>query len=222
MLSYCLPVCDYVFGCQNGFVFIRIDHIIFPQTIKMASNSRARYSYRERAEWLANKQKHDELKAETKKMENTEANFPTLSTAHPVVRHLVIPPGGFADLAKKWATSDEDTRKKDAARQSRFEESEYDTAIFPIRRYAPNREPGYVCDYEEETPSAPAPDSDLNREEDRGWTVVQNHKTRKPKRELTIDEMDERERRLGGSGGDADYEFNGELYESNRHDHDRV
>lgn len=188
----------------------------------MASNSRARYSYRERAEWLANKQKYDELKAEGKKMENTEANFPTLSTAHPVVPHLVIPPGGYADLAKKWATSDEDTRKA-AERASRFHESEYETAIFPIRRYAPNREPGYVCDYEEPTPSEPAPDSDLNREEDRGWTVVQNRKTHKPKRELTIDEMDERERRRGGgSGGDADFEFNDELYESNRHDHDRV
>lgn len=198
----------------------------------MASNSRARYSYRERSEWLANKQKQEDLKAaaeaERKKLENTETNFPTLSTAHPVVPHLIIPPGGYADLAKKWATSDEDT-KKAAEHRSRFHESEYDTAIFPIRRYQPGRAQ-FTEDWaderrreEEEAESVPAPPSDLNTDADRGWTVVQNRKTRKVKRELTIDEMDERERRFGGgSGGEGDYEFNDELYESNRHDHDRV
>ena len=51
-----------------------------------------------------------------------------------------------------------------------------------------------------------------------GWTEVRRTK-RKFKRELTVEEMDARER---GREVQEDGEFNTQLFESNRHDHDRV
>lgn len=51
-----------------------------------------------------------------------------------------------------------------------------------------------------------------------GWTEVRRTK-RKVKRELTLEEMDARER---GREAQEDGEFNTQLFESNRHDHDRV
>lgn len=185
----------------------------------MASNSRARYSYRERSEWLANKQKQEAAEAERKKMENTEANFPTLSTAHPVAHHTG--PEGYADLAKNWATSDEDATKKATAARNLVVED--DTHTLYLHRFPTRNRVRSFAEEDEEEIVAPAPDSDLNTAADRGWTVVQNRKPRKVKRELTIDEMDARERRrCEGGGEDGEYQFNDELYESNRHDHDRV
>ena len=54
------------------------------------------------------------------------------------------------------------------------------------------------------------------------WTLVKPKKVYKPKRELTIDEMDARERELRVEEEQVDADFNGELLESNRHDHHRV
>lgn len=54
-----------------------------------------------------------------------------------------------------------------------------------------------------------------------GWTEVKR-KIRKVKQELSIDEMDARERRLQALNEATDGEFNGELFDSKRHDHDRV
>jgi hypothetical protein len=55
-------------------------------------------------------------------------------------------------------------------------------------------------------------------QDDVGWTEVRRTK-RKFKRELTLEEMDARER---GREAQEDGEFNTQLFESNRHDHDRV
>jgi hypothetical protein len=55
-------------------------------------------------------------------------------------------------------------------------------------------------------------------QDDVGWTEVRRNK-RKVKRELTLEEMDARER---GREAQEDGEFNTQLFESNRHDHDRV
>jgi hypothetical protein len=52
-----------------------------------------------------------------------------------------------------------------------------------------------------------------------GWTEVRRTK-RKFKRELTVEEMDARERQRETKQDDG--EFNTQLFESNRHDHDRV
>ena len=57
-------------------------------------------------------------------------------------------------------------------------------------------------------------------EDDVGWTEVKR-KSYKTKRELTVDEMDERERVRQEEERRED-DFNGHLFESNRHDHDRV
>jgi len=56
-------------------------------------------------------------------------------------------------------------------------------------------------------------------QDDVGWTEVRRTK-RKVKRELTIEEMDARERQRETQQEDG--EFNTQLFESNRHDHDRV
>jgi len=56
-------------------------------------------------------------------------------------------------------------------------------------------------------------------QDDVGWTEVRRNK-RKVKRELTLEEMDARERALVTKQEDG--EFNTQLFESNRHDHDRV
>jgi hypothetical protein len=62
-------------------------------------------------------------------------------------------------------------------------------------------------------PQVQQPQEDLG-----GWTEVRRNK-RKVKRELTLEEMDARER---GREAQEDGEFNTQLFESNRHDHDRV
>ena len=56
-------------------------------------------------------------------------------------------------------------------------------------------------------------------QDDVGWTEVRRNK-RKFKRELTVEEMDARERQRETKQDDG--EFNTQLFESNRHDHDRV
>jgi hypothetical protein len=65
-----------------------------------------------------------------------------------------------------------------------------------------------------------APKPQVQPQEDLGgWTEVRRTK-RKVKRELTLEEMDARERALETKQEDG--EFNTQLFESNRHDHDRV
>lgn len=64
-----------------------------------------------------------------------------------------------------------------------------------------------------------APQVQPQVQDDIGWTEVRRTK-RKAKRELTIEEMDARERQRETKQDDG--EFNTQLFESNRHDHDRV
>jgi hypothetical protein len=65
---------------------------------------------------------------------------------------------------------------------------------------------------------APQVQPQVQPQDDVGWTEVRRNK-RKVKRELTLEEMDARER---GREAQEDGEFNTQLFESNRHDHDRV
>jgi tRNA nucleotidyltransferase (CCA-adding enzyme) len=65
---------------------------------------------------------------------------------------------------------------------------------------------------------APQVQPQVQPQDDVGWTEVRRTK-RKVKRELTLEEMDARER---GREAQEDGEFNTQLFESNRHDHDRV
>ena len=66
---------------------------------------------------------------------------------------------------------------------------------------------------------APTPTVRPLEDDGGGWTEVRRTK-RKVKRELTLEEMDARERALETKQEDG--EFNTQLFESNRHDHDRV
>ena len=68
---------------------------------------------------------------------------------------------------------------------------------------------------------APTPTVKRPQDDEGGWTEVKR-KIRKVKAELTVDEMDARERRLQALNEATDGEFNGELFDSKRHDHDRV
>jgi hypothetical protein len=64
-----------------------------------------------------------------------------------------------------------------------------------------------------------APQVQPQVQDDIGWTEVRRTK-RKFKHELTVEEMDARERQRETKQDDG--EFNTQLFESNRHDHDRV
>jgi len=68
---------------------------------------------------------------------------------------------------------------------------------------------------------APTPTVKRPQDDEGGWIEVKR-KIRKVQRELTVDEMDARERRLQALNEATDGEFNGELFDSKRHDHDRV
>lgn len=60
-----------------------------------------------------------------------------------------------------------------------------------------------------------------NPSDTEGWTEV-SRKARKIKRDLTIEEMDIREAEYEETNEGATEDFNGNLFETNRHDHHRV
>ena len=157
-------------------------------------------------------------KAEAEQKRNLEmnaANFPTLSTARPLSD---VSGNKFAKLAQQWAVEDEvDRRMTDYKKQQQAADRRDKEEIMSHRmrrQYARH-------DQHEEL--APLPEevtrSNLGIEDDVGWTQPKR-KSYKPKRELTVDELDARARQDDEDGREDD--FNGHLFESNRHDHDRV
>lgn len=155
-----------------------------------------------------------------KKTEVNATNFPALSSATPVQTTLVTGTG-FAELASKWAKDEETDRQMFEYRKSQAEaERRQYESLYRIRssqqslsRYDDEEE-----DEEEKAPPS-APAAAGAEDDDGGWIEVKN-KVRKPKRELTIAEMEARDRRKDTEEEQA--EFNAELYETGRHDHDRV
>ncbi len=148
-----------------------------------------------------------------KKTEVTEANFPTFSTAKPT---QAAAGSVFAQLASKWAT-DEQMDKQIAEYRRQKEESErrqYES-FYRVRRFSRDEN-----EEDEEEAPAPAPPPAPAEDEDSGWIEVKPRKVRKPKRELSIAEMEARDRQRDAEEQEA--EFNAHLYESGRHDHDRV
>lgn len=152
-----------------------------------------------------------------KKNEMNETNFPTLSTARPVGQ---IDGNEYAKLAKKWAV-DEDVDRRVAEHKNFQEATERYERERMVERYTHrSRRERHDEEYEEEELApAPRPSGDMFENES-GWTQVA-HKTYKPKRELTVEEMDEMDRRRQAEDRRED-DFNAHLFESNRHDHDRV
>lgn len=150
-----------------------------------------------------------------KKTEVNETNFPTFSTAKPT---QAAAGSVFAQLASKWAT-DEQMDKQIAEYRRQKEESErrqYES-FYRVRRLSRDDEEE---DEEETQAPAPAPPPAPVEDDESGWIEVKPRKVRKPKRELSIAEMEARDRQREAEEQDA--EFNAHLYESGRHDHDRV
>ena len=157
-----------------------------------------------------------------RRTEMNETNFPTLSTARPMNQRDALDGNQFAKLAQQWAIDDAVDRRM--AEYKKFQEAvdRRETDRIALHRTRTRHARHDEQEDEEELaplPQAPPPTT-TGIEDDVGWTEVKR-KTRKPKRELTIDELDERER-LRQEDERREDEFNGHLFESNRHDHDRV
>lgn len=155
-------------------------------------------------------------------MEMNVTNFPTLSTAHPMNQRDALPGNQFAKLAQQWAVNDEVDRRM--AEYKKFQEAAERRDTERIRaRHVRTHHARHDDTYDEEE-LAPLPEppqqTTTGIEDDVGWTEVKR-KTRKPKRELTVEEMDERDR-IRREEERREEDFNGHLFDSNRHDHDRV
>lgn len=161
-----------------------------------------------------------------KKTEKTETNFP--SFAGGVALEKTVSGSKYASLAQNWATDEARERQMQEYRKSRedAERRQYESFYHVRTSYRSDYDRGsrYEDEEEYEEPAAtPAPavvNDALQLENDGGgWTEVK-HKVRKPKRDMSIAEMEARDRRLQAE--EDDIEFNAHLYESARHDHDRV
>lgn len=151
-----------------------------------------------------------------RRTEMNETNFPTLSVAHPVNQ---LSGNQFARLAQQWAVDDEVNRQMTEYKKAQEAADRRDTEQIMARRVRRRYARHDVDQDEEELAPPPREPVAPGIEDDVGWTEVKR-KTRKPKRELTIEELDERARRQ--EEDDQEEDFNGHLFESNRHDHDRV
>lgn len=153
-----------------------------------------------------------------RRTEFNETNFPSLSTAHPINTREQLKGNAFAKLAEDWAVDAEVERRMAEHRKFQAEMERREAERMMIhrtqQRYARHEE--YEAD---EMPAQTAPAQRSVLDDDSGWTEVTHKKYRKPKREMTVEEMDEIERNLER---EQDEEFNGHLFDSNRHDHDRV
>jgi hypothetical protein len=184
--------------------------------------SQQKPSWRERE---AERKRIAEDEERRKKTEVTETNFPVFtSTKQPT---KAISGSKYASLAQNWATDEAQERQMEEYRKSRenAERRQYESFYHVRASYRSDYDRGSrYDDYEEYDAPAPAPvaagSGGLALPDDGGgWTEVKN-KVRKPKRDLSVAEMDERDRRLQAE--EDDIEFNAHLYESGRHDHDKV
>ena len=174
---------------------------------------RQAYNWREREAEAARKAAEEEQR---KKNVMNDTNFPSLSAAKPAETQ-----GGnkFAKFAEKWAVDAEVDRRM--ASHKKFQEATDRHEVLAPRFRQRSRYERHDDEYEEELAPAPS-DATLRRsvlDDDVGWAEVR-HKAYKPKREMTIEEMDERARHEDAENKHDD--FNGDLFDSNRHDHDRV
>ena len=155
--------------------------------------------------------------AAQKKMVMNESNFPMLVTAQPIVEKEDASGTRFAALANEWAQDAESERVTRETKKQRIERERREAQMTHLR-YTPRAQRREVRDELDETPSAPQVYT-ANLDDGGDWKEVV-HKVRKEKRELTIEEIEEKFRDDDGSEGDG--EFNGHLLDSKRHDHDRV
>lgn len=149
-----------------------------------------------------------------KKNVMNDTNFPTLTSAKPLNAA-----GGneFAKLAEKWAVDAEVDRRVTEHKKFQQAVDNVNTERIHARRSQQSRYARHDVDYEEDLAPVALPPSIL--EDGGGWTEVRR-KVHKTKREMTVEEMDELDRQRQADASND--EFNGHLFESNRHDHDRV
>ena len=144
-----------------------------------------------------------------------ETNYPTLAAAKPMNQRDALPGKQFAKLAEQWAVDAEVDRRMQAYKKLQTDADRHNTERIASRhnqqRTHDARHDEY---YEEELASEPVSRSVLDN--DAGWTEVKR-KSHKPRRELTDDEMLALDHKQ-----DETEEFNSHLFDSNRHDHDRV
>lgn len=142
-----------------------------------------------------------------------ETNYPTLSTARP----QQAPKGNqYAKLAEQWAVDAEVDRRMAQYKKIQEAADRHNTQRIANRHSQfHSREARHDEYYEEEMASEPVARSVLD--DDAGWTEVKR-KVRRGRRELTDEELEALDKRQ-----DEDMEeFNSHLFDSNRHDHDRV
>lgn len=148
--------------------------------------------------------------AERKRTTFNETNFPSLSTVRP---QAAVKGNQYAQLAQKWAIDDAVDKRMEEYKK--FREAT-DRIEMMHRSSRVTRTERHDEEYEEELAAEPAPARSF-LDDDAGWTEVRG-RTRKPPRERTVEEMDRDQERQD----QEDMEFNGHLFDSNRHDHDRV
>jgi hypothetical protein len=157
-----------------------------------------------------------------RRMVMNDTNFPTLSTARPMNERETLGGNQFAQLAQQWAVNDAVDRRM--AEHKKFQEAVDRRESQRITTHKIKTRHARHDEEEDEEDLAPLPQAppqnNLGIEDDVGWTEVRR-KTRKQKAELTVDEMDEMEHRRQEDERKEE-DFNGHLFESNRHDHDRV
>lgn len=155
----------------------------------------------------------------------SEVNYPSLGGPRPKTSGLgknsfaalneeakPKPTNTFAKLAKTWKKEDDETRERERLRRLQSERERFSSeGIFIYRpRNVLSGYGGYADPEDEE-------EEEKTRSGVDDWQEV-SHKTYKPKRELTLEELDERARQIDEDNED-EYEFNNHLFDNNKHDH---
>jgi hypothetical protein len=143
-----------------------------------------------------------------------ETNYPALSNE---IKKAPKKGNQYAKLAAAWAVDDEVERQMEQYKKFQVAVDKSDQERIRRHHAQTTRYERHEEDYEEELASEPTASSSV-LDDGGGWTEVKR-KVRKPKRELTDEEMEQKDKEAEQEDME---EFNGHLFDSNRHDHDRV
>lgn len=170
------------------------------------------YNWREREAEAKRKAAEEQTK---KGMQMTTQNFPSLGGAANT-KEVTIGTQ-YSKLAQDWAIDTEVRRKKES--DAKFREATDRREVRFRRQESRGREERYEYEYEEDVASGPTYRSTVINDE-LGWAQI-SRKTKKTTREMTADELDDRAME-DDDQDNSGYEHNAHMFDSNRHDHDRV
>lgn len=174
-------------------------------------SQRQPYNWREREAEAKRKAAEEEQR---RRNVMNESNFPTLSAAKPTP---VVTGNKYAELAQQWSVdATVDKRMEEYKKFSEAAERRETERIMSHRSHRTRYE-RHEDEYDEDIGDEPVCRSVLDS--DSGWNEVKR-KSYKGKRELTVEEMDAMEDAIRAQENAT--EFNAHLFESNRHDHDKV